>query len=168
MLAAFALLIVVQRLLELRLARRNEAWLRSRGAVERGREHYPLFFLLHSAWLLGLLLEGHWRGGRLAPGWPLWLGLWLLAQLGRYWAISSLGPYWNTRILVLPGGVRQARGPYRFLRHPNYVVVALELLAGPLVFGAWVTALVATGLNAALLLLVRIPAEERALRETYG
>lgn len=157
-------LLAVQRLLELRLARRNEAWARARGAVEHGRGHYPLFFLLHTAWLLSLLAEGLWRS---AP--VNWLAVTLLAllQVARYWVIATLGPYWNTRILIVPGGARVRRGPFRWLRHPNYLVVALEIALAPLCVGAWLTALVFSVLNAALLLGVRIPAEERALRG-YG
>lgn len=158
--------VAVQRLLELRLARRNLAWALKRGAQEYGREHYPLFFLLHVGWMLGWCFEGSSRGG-LSPLWGLWLAAFILAQLLRYWAIASLGPYWNTRILVIPGAERVRKGPYRFLPHPNYLAVALELLSLPLVFGAWVSALVATVLNAGLLLGIRIPAEERALREAY-
>ena len=165
-LIAFIAFVVVQRLLELRLARRNEAWAKSRGAVEYAPEHYPLFIALHSAWLVGIGLESTLRGATLGPWWGLWLGLYALAQFGRYWVISSLGPYWNTRILIVPGGERVRRGPFRFMNHPNYVVVALELFCGPMIFGSWVTALVFSLLNAALLLGIRIPAEERAL-EAY-
>lgn len=158
-------LVAAQRLLELRLARRNLAWALARGAREYGPEHYPLFFLLHVGWMLGWFFEGLARG-ELSPLWGFWLAVFILAQLLRYWAIASLGPYWNTRILVVPGTERIRKGPYRFLPHPNYLAVALELLSLPLVFGAWVSALVATVLNAGLLLGIRIPAEERALRET--
>ena len=162
-LIAFLVFVVVQRLIELRLAKRNEAWARSRGAIEYGQGHYVLFFVLHAGWLMFIALEAVLRGGTLGALWPVWLGVYALAQMGRYWVISSLGQYWNTRILIVPGGQRVTRGPYRFLRHPNYVVVALEMLSGPLIFEAWVTALVFSVLNAALLLGVRIPAEERAL-----
>lgn len=162
-LGAFVALVLAQRLVELRLARRNEAWARSRGALEHGRAHYPLFIVLHAGWIAGLTLEALALGPALAPGWPWFLGAYLIAQAGRAWAIASLGPYWNTRILVVPGHPLVRSGPYRFLRHPNYLVVAIELAAGPLVFGAWRTALIASLLNAALLLLVRIPAEEHAL-----
>lgn len=153
--------LLVQRLLELRVARANERWARERGAVEYGREHYPLFFLLHPAWMLGLLWEGRRSGGRVN-----WLALaaFVLAQPLRYWVIRTLGRYWNTRILIVPGGERVTGGPFQYVRHPNYVAVALELASGPLAVGAWRTALAGTLLNAALLLLVRIPAEERALR----
>jgi methyltransferase len=162
-LMAFLVFVMIQRLLELRLAKRNEAWARSRGAIEYGQGHYVLFFVLHAGWLMCIVLETVLRGGTLSAWWPVWLGVYALAQMGRYWVISSLGPYWNTRILIVPGGQRVIRGPYRFLRHPNYLVVALEMLSGPLMFGAWVTALVFSLLNAALLLGIRIPAEERAL-----
>lgn len=158
------LAIVVQRLLELRLARRNERWARSRGAVEYGREHYPLFFLLHAGWLISLFAEG--RRARGVVVWP-WLLVWLLMQPARYRVIRTLGRYWNTRILIVPGGQRVRRGPFRWLRHPNYWVVAAEMLSAPLTVRAPVTALTFSALNAALLLLVRLPTEERALK-AYG
>jgi methyltransferase len=164
----FLIFVIIQRLAELVVARRNLAWAMANGATEYGREHYPLFFVLHISWIVGMALEGYLRGSMLAPvGW-LWLFIYLLAQLGRYWAITSLGHYWNTRILIIPGGERKRVGPYRYLKHPNYLVVALELLSGPLIFGAFITALVASIANAALLLLVRIPAEERALAQYQG
>ncbi|GGL76199.1 isoprenylcysteine carboxyl methyltransferase [Deinococcus aerolatus] len=150
----------VQRLLELRLARANERWAREHGAVEYGQEHYPLFFVLHPAWMVCTLLEGRASGRRVnGPA----LALFVLAQPLRYWVIRTLGRYWNTRILIVPGGQRVTGGPFRLLRHPNYAVVALELLSAPLAVGAWRTALVFTLLNAGLLVLIRIPAEERAL-----
>lgn len=159
--------VAIQRVLELRLARKNLAWAFSQGAKEYGKEHYPLFFLLHIGWMLGWLTEGLIRN-QLSGFWWLWLALFLLAQGLRYWAIGSLGNYWNTRILIIPGAKQVKTGPYRFIPHPNYVAVALELLSLPLVFNAWITALLATILNAALLLLIRIPAEERALEEYKG
>ncbi|ACO46355.1 isoprenylcysteine carboxyl methyltransferase family protein [Deinococcus deserti] len=152
--------IAVQRLLELRVARANERWAREHGAQEYGQNHYPLFFVLHPAWMLALLLEGRAAGGRVR----LWaLLLFVLAQPLRLWVIRSLGRYWNTRILIVPGGERVTSGPFRYVKHPNYAVVALELATAPLALGAWRTALAFTVLNAALLLLIRIPAEERAL-----
>lgn len=155
--------VAVQRVSELRLARRNEAWARAQGAREHGAGHYPAFFLLHGAWLLLWPLEA-WRGGpTLAGGWWLWLLLFAAAEALRYWAIGTLGSRWNTRILVIPGLPPISRGPYRWLRHPNYVAVVIELAALPLVFGAWRTALVVGAANLALLLGVRIPAEMRAL-----
>lgn len=152
--------IAAQRLLELGVARANERWAHDHGAQEYGRSHYPLFFVLHPAWMLGLLLEGRAARGEVR----LWaLLLFVLAQPLRLWVIRSLGRYWNTRILIVPGGQRVTRGPFRYIKHPNYAVVALELATAPLAVGAWRTALAFTVLNAALLLLIRIPAEERAL-----
>ena len=157
--------ISAQRLLELVLARHNERKVRARGAVERGRGHYPLLVGLHSLWLVSTLVEGLARGPEPPPSlWPLALLLVLLVQPLRYWAIFSLGPYWNTKILIVPGAKIVGRGPYRYVSHPNYVVVVVEILTFPLIFGAWVTALVFTLLNAAVLY-IRIREENRALRE---
>jgi methyltransferase len=155
--------IVAQRMIELRVAKRNESWARAQGAVERGAGHYPWFFVLHTGWLLAWPLEAWARGLGLAQGWWLALAGFLAAQGLRYWAIATLGRRWNTRILVLPGVERIRRGPYRWISHPNYVAVIVELAAVPLVFGAWWTAAIVGGLNLALLLGVRIPAEAQAL-----
>jgi methyltransferase len=160
-------LVALQRLLELRLSRRHERTLRGRGAVEWGRGHYPWMVGLHLLWLLSTLVEGILRGSVLPAYWPIPLALFLLVQPLRYWAIFSLGENWNTRILVVPGAKLVARGPYRYLRHPNYVVVFVEIATFPLIFGAWVTALVFSILNA-VLLFVRIKTENRALRELAG
>jgi methyltransferase len=160
-------LVAVQRFLELVLARRNERWARARGAIERGRGHYPFIVALHSLWLVSTLVEGLLRGPELPALWPVPLALFLLVQPLRYWALFTLGESWNTRILVVPGAKPVRRGPYRYLRHPNYVVVVVEILAFPLVFGAWMTALVFTVLNAAALF-VRIREENRALTELAG
>ena len=153
--------LVAQRLLEVRRARDNERWARGRGAVEYGQGHYWTFFVLHPAWLLSLWLEG--RASR-RVSWPALL-LFLALQPLRYWVMHTLGRYWNTKILIIPGGERVKSGLFKYLRHPNYTVVALELAAAPLAVGAWRTAVAFSLLNAALLLGVRIPAEDRALAE---
>jgi methyltransferase len=160
-------LVAIQRLLELRLSRRHERILRARGAVERGRGHYPLMVGLHVLWLLSTLVEGLLRGPDIPVYWPVPLALFLLAQLLRYWAILALGDYWNTRVLVVPGTKLVRRGPYRYIRHPNYAVVIVEIATFPLIFGDWITALVFSILNAALLF-VRIRTENRALAELAG
>jgi methyltransferase len=157
-------LVATQRLLELVLARRNERKARAKGAIERGRGHYPFIVALHSLWLVATLIEGFLRGPELLPYWPAPLALFLLVQPLRYWAIFSLGESWNTKILVVPGMKPVRRGPYRYLNHPNYVVVIVEILTFPLIFGAWITALVFTILNA-VLLSVRIRKENRTLAE---
>ncbi len=160
-------LVALQRLLELALSRRNECLLRARGAVERGQGHYPLLVAMHSLWLLSTLVEGTLRGPDLPALWPIPLALFLLVQPLRCWAVFSLGENWNTRILVVPGAELVKRGPYRYLKHPNYVVVAVEIFTFPLIFGAWITALVFSVLNA-VLLSVRIREENRALAELAG
>jgi methyltransferase len=161
----FALLlgfIVLQRLFELRLAKRNERLMRAQGAVEHGAEHYKYIVALHVGWILGMLVEAYFSPRAFPAFAPLTLGLWLLLQLGRYWVMRSLGPYWNTRVLVVPGAKLIATGPFRFLKHPNYLIVALELALVPLTFGLYLTALLATVANA-LVMSVRIPVENRAL-----
>ncbi len=160
-------LVGLQRLLELVLSRRNERLLRARGAVERGQGHYPWIVAMHVLWLLSTFVEGALRGPGFPFYWPVPLTLFLLVQPLRYWAILSLGENWNTRILVVAGMKPVRRGPYRYLKHPNYVVVVVEMLSFPLIFGAWVTALVFSILNAALLF-VRIREENRTLRELAG
>jgi methyltransferase len=160
-------LVGLQRLLELALSRRNERLLRARGAVERGRGHYRLLVALHILWLLSTLAEGFLRGPALPAYWPIPLALFLLVQPLRYWAIFTLGQHWNTRILVVPGAKLVRRGPYKYFKHPNYVVVAVEVLTLPLIFGAWITAVVFSMLNAALLY-VRVREENRALAELAG
>ena len=160
-------LVALQRLLELALSRRNERLLRARGAVERGKRHYPLIVAMHSLWLLSTFVEGTLRGPGFPFYWPIPLALFLLVQPLRYWAILSLGESWNTRILVVPGAESVRRGPYRYLNHPNYVVVVAEILTFPLIFGAWITALIFSILNT-ILLSARIREENRALRELAG
>lgn len=165
--AVFALavaLIAVQRIFELLLARKNERRARAKGAVERGRRHYLFIVALHTLWLVSTLTEGILRGPALPALWPVPLALFLLVQPLRYWALFSLGENWNTKILVVPGARPVRRGPYKYLSHPNYVVVVVEILVFPLIFGAWITALVFTVLNAAVLY-VRIREENRALAE---
>lgn len=161
-LIVMAIVIISQRLGELCLARRNRLRMLQAGAREYGRSHYPLFFILHALWLAGWLTEGSLYG-KISPYWYFWLLCFALAQGLRYWSIASLGICWNTRILVLPGDQRICSGPYRLLRHPNYIAVAVELVCVPLLFTAWITAILVTLLNALLLVGIRIPAEEKAL-----
>lgn len=161
-------LLAVERLVELVLSKRNAARAFARGGVETGQAHYRVMVVFHSLFLVACVAEPYGLG-RPFPGTPGWvaLGVALGAQALRYWAIASLGERWNTRIIVVPGLAPVTRGPYRFLRHPNYVAVVLELAAVPLVHGAWMTALVFS-LGNALLLRVRIRAEEQALGASYA
>ena len=157
-------LVALQRLFELVLARGNERKALARGAVEQGRGHYPFIVALHVVWLISTLVEGLLRGPDFPVYWPVPLTLFLLVQPLRYWAVFSLGEDWNTKIIIVPGAKLVRRGPYRYLSHPNYVVVVMEILVFPLIFGAWVTALAFTVLNA-VVLYVRIREENRALAQ---
>ncbi len=153
-----ALLVAAQRLGELAYARRNTKHLMAAGGVEHGARHYPLIVALHGGWLAALFAL---VPPDAPPGWGL-LGGYGLLQLGRLWIIVSLGARWTTRVIALLGAPRVRRGPFRFLRHPNYLVVALEIPLLPLAFGAWQMAL-GFGLANLALLAHRIRVEERAL-----
>jgi methyltransferase len=162
---ALVLLVGLERLAELVVSRRHAAWAFSRGGLERGRSHYPVMVVLHTALLVGAVAEV-WLSGRSfvpALGWCM-LALVLASQALRWWCISTLGRHWNTRVIVVPGLPLVRRGPYGIIPHPNYVAVVVEGLALPLVHSAWVTALVFTVANAALLR-VRVRVENAALRE---
>ena len=151
--------ITAQRLAELVLAQRNSARLLAEGGVEFGASHYPFMVALHAGWLAGLWWLGHAR-----PVDPLLLAVFILLQAGRIWVIASLGRRWTTRIIVLPRAPLVVRGPYRFLTHPNYLIVALEIAVVPLALGLPVFAAVFTALNAGMLY-VRIRAENAALAQ---
>nr|UXE45497.1 hypothetical protein Hi04_10k_c4996_00008 [uncultured bacterium] len=151
-------LVALQRLIEVGYAERNTRALLARGAVEIGRAHYPLIVLLHLGWLVAIVV--------FLPPHPVihwWaLALFLALQLARVWVIATLGPYWTTRIITLEGAPLVRSGPYRFVRHPNYLVVAGEIATLPLAFGEVAVAIVFTILNAATLFW-RIREEDRAL-----
>lgn len=150
-------LITAQRIGELFLADHNTRRLRAQGAIETGANHYIFIVLLHGAWLLGLWALAWDRPISL----PL-LGVFVLLQATRVWVIATLGPRWTTRIITLPGAPLVSKGPYRFVSHPNYVVVALEIAVLPLAFGLWGYAILFTLLNAAMMW-VRIRSESGAL-----
>jgi methyltransferase len=161
-------LLGLERLGELLLSLRNARKARAAGALEAGRGHYPVMVAFHSLFLLScgaevLLVPRSFPG---ALGWVA-LAVALAAQALRYWAVASLGVRWNTRVLVWPGVPPVTSGPYRFLRHPNYLAVVLEMVAVPLVYGAWVTAAVFS-LGNVLLLRVRIRTEEEALGPSWA
>jgi methyltransferase len=162
-LAAFVLALAIERVAELTSSARNERALRSRGAVEHGARHFPVFVGLHVAFPLLLVAEVLALGARPPRIWPLWLAVTLAGAALRVASMRALGGRWTARVWVPPGTPPVATGLYRWLRHPSYVAVTLELLAAPLMFGAWRTA-VAVGVWNAIALAVRIPCEERALR----
>lgn len=150
-------LVTLQRLGELWLSNRNTRRLLADGAREHGASHYPLIVAVHALWLIAL-----WS---LAPDRTVdgfWLGIFVLLEVARIWVLATLGRRWTTRIIVLPSVSLVRRGPYRFVNHPNYIVVVGEIAVLPLVFGLWQIALIFTLLNAAVLTL-RIREENRAL-----
>ena len=162
--AAIAILgfVTLQRLLEMQLAESHSGKLLAEGAVEHGRDHYAFIVGLHAVWLAAL-----WWW---APGRPIsipFLILFAILQAGRVWVIRSLGERWTTRIIVKPGAPLVRRGPYRFVSHPNYLIVTAEIAVLPLVFGLWRIALVFSLLNA-IVLAVRIRAENHALASLRG
>ena len=152
------LLVAVARILELVHAQRNTRRLLDAGAIEVGRGHYPLMVALHVAWFIAMLAA---IPDDAPPRWP-WLSFFLVLQLGRIWVLASLGRFWTTRIVTRPGAPLVRRGPYRFIRHPNYLIVELEIVSLPMAFGAPLLA-VAFGLANAALLWWRIRVENTAL-----
>lgn len=153
-----------ERIAEVIISNRNAAWAFARGGREFGRSHYPFMVVLHTGFLFACLAEVFLGARPFIPwlGWPM-LVIALACQGLRYWCIGTLGHQWNSRIIVVAGLGRVTRGPYRFLSHPNYVVVITEGIALPLVHTAWITAIAFTALNAVLLFGFRIPVEERAI-----
>jgi methyltransferase len=167
LLRAYLLLLAVERLVELVLSERHARQALAAGGVEAGRGHYPAMVGFHATFLVGCALEPSlWPRPWPPAGAAVALGAAVAAMALRWWAVTTLGRRWSTRILVLPGVPPVTAGPYRFLRHPNYLAVVVELLAVPLIGGAVATALLAT-LGNAILLGVRIPAEERALAAAW-
>jgi len=150
--------VTLERLVELWFSGRNTRRLLARGAREHGKAHYPAIFAVHAAWLITLWFLAPWQGVD-----PFWLALFVLLQLARFWVIATLGPRWTTRIIVIPDAELVREGPYRWINHPNYWVVAGEIAVLPLVFGLPWVALIFSILNAAVLT-VRIREENKALR----
>lgn len=155
--------VILQRLAELVIAKRNTRRLLQQGAIERGAGHYWLLVTVHVVFFASLLVESAVRGIAAPSYWPGLLAIFLVAQVLRLWVIRTLKGRWTTRIIVIPKAELVRSGPFAFLRHPNYLIVALEIFVLPMMFGLTVTATVSSLFNAAVLLLVRIPEENRAL-----
>lgn len=152
----FLVFIIVQRLSELAISKANTKRLLERGAYEVGANHYPAMVAIHSAWIVCLVLFGYAQTVS-----PFWLILFAILQAFRVWILTSLGSRWTTRIIILEEPL-VTRGPFKFIRHPNYALVVAEIIVAPMVLGLWWVAVVFTILNAAMLY-VRINAEEKAL-----
>ncbi len=154
----FICFFIVQRLSELVIARRNEKWLLSQGAIQYGQDHYPFMISLHTLFIISIITEYILRGH--PPISWLFLLLFLLVLAFKFWALSSLGKYWNTKIYRIPGVYPVKKGPYKFLKHPNYMEVVCEIVIIPLVFHLYYTAILFTVLNA-IMLTVRIRVENK-------
>jgi methyltransferase len=156
--------IIIQRIIELLVARNNEKWIKSKGGYEVGANHYPYMVAIHIGFFISLIIEFMVFKQAVSRFWLLLFVVFISLQIMRVWVIASLGRFWNTKILVLPGAHVVKKGPFHFIRHPNYVVVTSEIIVIPLMFEAYFTAIVFTLLNI-IILSVRIPKEEAALRE---
>jgi len=154
----FILFVITQRLSELYIARGNEKWLRSQGAVEYGKEHYPFIVALHTLFIISIIVEYILRGNTQINF--VFLILFALLLLFKFWALSSLGKYWNTKIFRVPGAGPVKKGPYKLFKHPNYFIVICEIAIIPMVFHLYYTAIIFTVLNA-VMLTVRIRVENK-------
>ncbi|MDL4839735.1 isoprenylcysteine carboxyl methyltransferase family protein [Aquibacillus rhizosphaerae] len=162
--------IILQRIVELVIARRNEKWMKQQGATEFGAEHYKWFVITHAVFFVFIILESFLSPITLNENisFRLFLiSLFIFTQILRIWCIASLGKFWNTKVIVLPGVPLINHGPYRFIKHPNYVIVGIELIVIPLLFNAIISALLFPLLHM-ILLKIRIPIEERALISTMN
>ncbi|MET3696057.1 15-methylpalmitoyl-4-hydroxy-2-pyrone 4-O-methyltransferase [Bacillus oleivorans] len=156
--------LILQRLVELSIAKKNEKWMKKHGAIEFGREHYGLMVAMHVAFLSSLLLEVHFFKQSLHPLWSYSLVMFIGLQGIRIWVIRTLGKYWNTKILVIPNARIVKKGLYKWIKHPNYLIVTLELLTIPFIFQAYLTLVLFFVLNQ-IILSIRIPLEEQVLKQ---
>ncbi len=161
--ALILLLLVVERLAEIRSANRNFQNLLEHGGREFGTAHYSIIVAIHTAFFVSLIAEFVLRGAPLPTYFVIPFILLIAAQALRFWVLRTMKDRWTTRVIVVPGEKLVRSGPYRFIAHPNYVAVALELFALPLIFGLFITCIVFSILNATILLFIRIPSEQAAL-----
>ncbi|WP_164668800.1 isoprenylcysteine carboxyl methyltransferase family protein [Virgibacillus doumboii] len=158
----FIIAVIAQRLAELYIAKRNEVWMKSKGGIEKGEKHYKLFILLHCLFFTSMILEATLYDHSYAGLNYFLLSIFVLSQIGRIWCIQTLGKFWNTKVIVLPGVALIKKGPYKYVKHPNYIIVAAELFVIPFLIGAPITGMIFPVLHL-LLLKIRIPSEEKAL-----
>lgn len=154
--------ICLQRIVELVIAKRNEKWMLQRGGVEWGKEHYKWFIVVHTMFFFSILIEVSLRDFPMLNGYVF--AIFVILQIARVWCIQSLGRYWNTKIIILPNRTLVSRGPYKYVKHPNYIIVGMELFIIPLLFGAYITAFLFPFFHI-LLMTIRIPSENEALSE---
>lgn len=154
----FISVFILQRLSELYISRQNEKWLLQNGAIEYGQSHYPYIVAMHTLFIISMIAEYILQGG--TPISYVFLGLFILVLLFKYWALSSLGKYWNTKIYRIPGVYPIKKGPYKLFKHPNYMEVICEIAIIPMVFNLYYTAIIFTVLNA-VMLSIRISVENK-------
>jgi len=157
------ILMIAQRIYELQMAKKNTRVIRKNGGIEFGANHYWIIVGLHTLFFMSMLVESYVRGIHPPFFWPFLFLIILTSQAGRVWLIHTMKGRWTTRILVIPKEQLVVDGPFRFLPHPNYTIVVIEILIFPLIFGLFYTSIIFTTLNALVLLAVRIPEERRAL-----
>lgn len=159
----FIVAVISQRLVEFFIANRNERWMKRMGGIEKGERHYKWFIILHCLFFLSIFFETA-SHEQVSPNLNYYLlSIFVVTQVVRIWCITSLGRFWNTKVIVIPGVSVIKKGPYKYVNHPNYIIVAIELFVIPVITGAVITAVIFPILHF-LLLKVRIPREEKALR----
>ncbi|MFZ3579349.1 isoprenylcysteine carboxyl methyltransferase family protein [Virgibacillus sp. DJP39] len=156
-------IVICQRVIELVIAKRNEAWMLQQGGIERGADHYKWFIVVHLLFFVSIFIESLTIHGHSLN--YFLLSVFIFTQIIRVWCIFSLGKFWNTKVIILPGTTLRTTGPYRFLKHPNYIIVGVELFIIPLLLGAYLTAIIFPLLHIYLLVRWRLPIEEKALSD---
>lgn len=154
--------IICQRLVELVIAKRNEVWMLGQGGIERGLEHHKWFVIVHVLFFISIIAECLIRNDPVAINYFLFV-IFILTQIVRIWCMASLGKFWNTKVIILPGSTLRTSGPYSYVKHPNYIIVGIELFVIPLLMGAPLTAVIFPFLHIFLLIKWRLPVEEEAL-----
>jgi methyltransferase len=165
MLKIIFLFIIIQRVIELGIAKNNEKKLKMRGALEYGQEHYKFFIILHSMFFISILIENYFIRYIEIRFFTFLLIVFIVLQLARVWVISTLGERWNTKIIILPNEKLVKRGLYKYIKHPNYIIVTIELLVIPIMFHAYITTVIFSVCNL-ILLKVRIREENKALLQS--
>jgi len=160
----FVSFLISQRLIELIIAKRNERNMLSKGAIEIGHSHYKWLVFMHVTFFICFIVEVNHYSIGLSPYWKVLIMIFLILQCGRMWTILSLGPFWNTKIIVLPNTQPQISGPYKYIKHPNYLIVALEFVMIPAIFQAYMTMIIFSLWNI-MMMKIRIPLEEQVLKD---
>lgn len=165
-LAILFVFIILQRLIELIIASKNKRWMLAKGGVEIEPQQHKWFIMVHGLFFISIIVELILSNASIPELFILWFSLFIATQFVRIWSITSLGKYWNTKIIILPGSTLVKRGPYKYVKHPNYIIVGIELFVIPMMFGAYWTAVIFPFFHL-ILMSIRIPAEEKALTSLH-